>query len=276
VSSHENRAVMPDIDCFCLRWVTEGFSDHVANGDFSLFENLNWLNRNLDELLSHPPVAKTKEQAEADKISQAQQKDLKPPVKKDHYHQSQQQLSVSAPVFTPQQQPQQQQQKKKTSLFYEKDDIKRNKVIVVNDPSLIVEQAEEEEVEVQLADGDEVDQLVNNGNEEGSSVLAGVSQPVIRKGTEIRLIEPKLESISLFKCSLLHIMVKCARCKDTVEVENIQPDQDEDATAAASSSSLSKKPHSKKERWMACPTCTSILGIKFLGGKVNKKENMHK
>lgn len=227
----------------------------------------------MDELLSRPPTTQTKEQAEADRISKAQQKDLKPPVKKVNQHpQQQQQLSVSAPVFTPQQQQQQPQQKKKTSLFDEKDDIKRNKVIVVNDPSLVVEQADEEEVEVELADGDEVDQLTDsNGNENGEgSILNGVSQPVVRKGTEIRLTDPKLENISLFKCSLLHIMVKCARCKDTVEVENIRPDQDEDITSSTASSAV-KKVQPKKERWVACTTCTSILGIKFLGGKSKKK-----
>lgn len=225
----------------------------------------------MDELLSRPPTTQTKEQAEADRISKALQKDLKPLVKKVNQHpQQQQQLSVSAPVFTPQQQQQQPQQKKKTPLFDEKDDIKRNKVIVVNDPSLVVEQADEEEVEVELADSDDVDQLNDSNGNEGS-ILNGVSQPVIRKGTEIRLTDPKLENISLFKCSLLHIMVKCARCKDTVEVENIRPDQDEDITSSTASSSTVKKVQPKKERWVACTTCTSILGIKFLGGKSKKK-----
>jgi hypothetical protein len=139
-------------------------------------------------------------------------------------------------------------------------------VIIVNDPSLIIEKNEEEEVEVELAQGDGDDHIIDPQKEEeggsSSKVLSGISQqPTIRKGTEIRLVNPKLENISLFKCSLLHIMVKCNRCKDTCEVENIKPDQDEE----------SKPTQQKKERWMACPTCTSLMGIKFLGGKKQKK-----
>lgn len=246
---------------FFCSWISIGFSEHVINGDYTLFENLNWLNRNLESILSTPPTTKSVEQTETEMIAAAQQKDLKPPTKKA------QSLSISAPVFTPKQQ-------KKASLFDESDDIKKNKVIIVNDPSLIIEQSEEEEeVEVELAEGDGDDHIIihqEDVEEEGSSsnrVLAGVSQPVIRKGTEIRLVDPKLENISLFKCSLLHIMVKCNRCKDTCEVENIKPDQDEES---------SKHPQQKKERWMACPTCTSLMGIKFLGGKIRNMGSFEK
>jgi DNA-directed RNA polymerase subunit RPC12/RpoP len=216
-----------------------------------LFENLNWLNRNLQLLLSSPPVQKTEEQVETAIIAASQQKDTKPPVKQ------QQTLSASAPEFTPK------ASKKKTSLFDEEDDIRKNKVVIVNDPSLIIEQAEEEEVEVELANGDSVDEGVSGQEEEENNekTLVRLSQPVIRRGTEIRLIDPKLENISLFRCSLLHLMVKCARCKDTVEAENIKPEQEENQAS---------KNHSKTERWMSCPTCSSVLGIKFLGGKSTK------
>lgn len=200
---------------------------------------MNWLNRNLESLVSTPPTSKTIEQEETESIAASQQKDLKPPTK-------QQQLSVTAAVFTPNK-----PQPKKTSLFDE--DIKKNKVIIVNDPSLIIEQAEEEEVEVELAKEDDPEHTIDH-TEEGASTLSGISQPVIRKGTEIRLMDPKLENVSLFRCTLLHIMVKCHRCKDTCEVENIRPDTTDET-------------QQKKERWMACPTCTSLMGIKFLGGK---------
>lgn len=232
------------------RWVTNGFNQHVEQGDFTLFENLNWLNRNLESLLSTPPATKTVEQEEAAEISAAQQKELKPPVKKE-----QQQLSVTAPVFTP-------QQPKKKSLFEDEDEMKKNKVIIVNDPSLIIEQATEEEVEVELADGDDIT-VMNNTEEmtEPSNTLTGVSQPVIRKGTEIRLINPKLENVSLFRCTSLHMMVKCDRCKDTVEVQNVEPDQEEEKK---------NQKQRSKERWMSCPTCTSELGIRFLGELVHQ------
>jgi DNA-directed RNA polymerase subunit RPC12/RpoP len=227
-------------------WISLGFSEHVEHGNYTLFENLNWLNRNLQLLLSAPPVQKTEEQAETAIIAASQQKDSKPPVK-----QQQQTLSVTAPEFTP-------KASKKKTLFDE-DHIRKNKVVIVNDPSLINEQAEEGEVEVELANGDAVeDVFVGQEEEDGEKTLVSLSQPVVRKGTEIRLINPILENVSLFRCSLLHLMVKCARCKDTVEVENIKPEQEE--------ANSSKNQH-KTERWMSCPTCSSIMGIKFLGGK---------
>lgn len=232
-----------------------GFNEHVESGTYTLFENLNWLNRNLESLISCPPVQKTEEQVETANIAASQQKDSKPPVKQQ---QQQQTLSVTAPEFTPN------ASKKKTSLFDEAD-IRKNKVVIVNDPSLIIEQAKEEEIEVELANGDDaIEDDVFDEQEEGEKTLITLSQPVVRKGTEIRLIDPKLENISLFRCSLLHIMVKCARCKDTVEVENIKPEQDTNESATSS------KNQPKTERWMSCPTCSSILGVKFLGGKPTK------
>ncbi|KAF1803603.1 hypothetical protein FB192DRAFT_1279251, partial [Mucor lusitanicus] len=182
-------------------------------------------------LLSTPPTQKTEEQAEADVIAAAQQKDLKPPVKAAQ----QPALSVTAPEFTPQQS-KPADTKKKTSLFDEANDIKKNKVIIVNDPSLVIEQAEEEEVEVELAEGE--DDYHRHLEEEHQQQEGG-------GGGEKTV---------------------CARCKDTVEVENIKPEQ-EDKQAAASSSS---KPPPKTERWMSCPTCSSVLGIKFLGELVHQ------
>ncbi|KAL9542538.1 hypothetical protein MBANPS3_008562 [Mucor bainieri] len=250
-------------------WISQGFEEHVANGDYTLFENLNWLNRNIELLLSTPPAQKTEEQAEADSIAAAQQKDLKPPVKATQ-QQQQPALSVAAPEFTPQQS-KPSDTKKKTSLFDEANDIKKNKVIIVNDPSLVIEQADEEEVEVELAEGeDDYHRHLEEEHQQqegGEKTVVGLSQPAVRRGTEIRLVDPKLENISLFRCALLHIMVKCARCKDTVEVENIKPEQEDKQAAPSSSSS---KPPPKTERWMSCPTCSSVLGIKFLGELVHQ------
>lgn len=206
------------------------------HGNFTLFENLNWLNRNIELLISTVPVQKTEEQVEADTLAAQQLKDSK-------------KLSINAAEFSP--------AKKKTSLFDEQDDIKKNKVIIVNDPSLINEQADEEEIEVEVAT-EEQSGLSSDPDVPADQTVVGLAQATIRKGTEIRLLSPKLENISLFRCTALHIMVKCARCKDTVEVENIKPEPQQ-----------AEEKKSNTERWMACPTCTSILGIKFLGGIVN-------
>lgn len=215
------------------------------HGSYTLFENLNWLNRNIEVLISTVPVQKTEEQVEADTLAAQQSKELKPPM-------SQPKLSVNAPEFSPKSTT----RKKVTSLFDEEDAIRKNKVIIVNDPSLINEQAAEEEVEVELPTEEDLTPLIPE--EEKDKTVVELTQATIRKGTEIRLLSPKLENVSLFRCTALHIIVKCARCKDTVEVENIKPEQ--------GSTTTTNKANHNSERWMACPTCTSILGIKFLGG----------
>ncbi|KAI7901731.1 uncharacterized protein BX663DRAFT_513864 [Cokeromyces recurvatus] len=248
-------------------WVSLGFSEHVTNGDYTLFENLNWLNRNLELLLSSPPLQKTEEQIEAETISSEQQKHLKPPSKKDILTKSSSQEHIIS-----QQKPF--EAKKISSLFEEDTSFKNNRVIIVNDPSLAYGQADEEDVEVELAEGDEdISPFVDHQNDtesedEKTKTLVGLSQPVVRRGTEIRLIDPKLENISLFRCALLHMMVKCARCKETVEVENIKPEENERVSSSSSSSSNTSA--SKTERWMPCPTCSSILGIKFHGELVHQ------
>ncbi|KAI9487811.1 MAG: hypothetical protein EXX96DRAFT_473829, partial [Benjaminiella poitrasii] len=174
-------------------------------------------NKQLDKTRANsPPTQKTEEQIEADTISNAQQKDLKPPSNRDILTSSQD----SHPVEPSTSQQKSSTAKKATSLFDDEAMFKKNRVIVVNDPALIVDQTDEEDVE--------------------------------------------LENISLFRCALLHIMVKCARCKDTVEVENIKPEENE----ATVSSSSSKR--SQTERWMSCPTCSSVLGIKFHGELVHQ------
>lgn len=81
-------------------------------------------------------------------------------------------------------------------------------------------------------------------------------QPV-RSGTEVRFPDLKLENVSLLRCARMTIMVKCARCSNTVEVEDIIPEQ-----AAVESVNHTSE---KYQRWMPCPTCSSLIGILFKG-----------
>ncbi|KAL0081074.1 hypothetical protein J3Q64DRAFT_1643519, partial [Phycomyces blakesleeanus] len=50
------------------------------------------------------------------------------------------------------------------------------------------------------------------------------------------------------------VVVICARCKNTVEIENLMPEK----------VSLGGRQEGK-ERWMTCTTCSSIIGAKFIG-----------
>ncbi|OBZ86735.1 Uncharacterized protein C18H10.09 [Choanephora cucurbitarum] len=231
-------------------WVVSGFNDHVKHGDYTLFENLNWLNRNLESLLTTPPAQKTEEQLETEELAKAQQKDFTPPVKS-----TTSQLSATASEFRP----------AKKSLFDEQDSIRKNKLVIVNDPSLVDdlvnEQAAEEEIEVQVAEESTGHAAVLDETKE--STIIDLAQPVVRKGTEIRLINPTLENISLFRCTSLHLIVKCARCKNTMDIENIRPE-------TQNQSETSSSHHEKTERWTTCSTCTSILGVKFLGELIHQ------
>ncbi|KAI9313048.1 hypothetical protein BX666DRAFT_1841325, partial [Dichotomocladium elegans] len=85
-------------------------------------------------------------------------------------------------------------------------------------------------------------------------------QPVTRRGTEIRLIEPRLENVSILRCTSLHLVVRCNRCKTTVDIENIVP---KDPIAPQTS-------QAKNERWVSCPTCTSLIGVKFFSELVHE------
>jgi uncharacterized CHY-type Zn-finger protein len=208
------------------------------------------LNRHLEQLLQTPPTHKSEEQRELDAIAAAQQKDLKPPVVQRPLDPTST-LSPNAPLFTP--------KKKKTFLFDE--DTRKNRVVIVNDPSIIrdqgdeEQQAAEEEVEVELADDDQDGALVYS-EQPGSSVP--VTTPTMRRGTEVRLMDPVLENITLFRCAILHVVVKCNRCKETVDIENVHPETDD------------KTKEHPKERWLACPTCSSVIGIRFLGDFVHQ------
>ncbi|KAI8876588.1 hypothetical protein K501DRAFT_200091, partial [Backusella circina FSU 941] len=236
-------------------WIIQAFDLQVKNGTYNLFENLNWLNRHLEQLLQTPPTHKSEEQREVDAIAAAQQKDLKPPVVQRPLDPTST-LSPNAPLFTP--------KKKKVSLF-DDEDTKKNRVVIVNDPSIIrdadeEQQAAEEEVEVELADDDDQDGILIY-DEQGPNVPVATPSPTtLRRGTEVRLVDPVLENVSLFRCAILHIVVKCNRCKETVDMENVHPETD---------NSSDDKQHSK-ERWMACPTCSSVIGIRFLGDFVHQ------
>ncbi|KAI8989263.1 hypothetical protein BDB01DRAFT_531022 [Pilobolus umbonatus] len=232
-----------NIDKTRCSWIQQGFDEHVRHSNCSLFENLNWLNRNIEHLWSTPPTTKSNEEIEADKLAVSQKKQLAPPKTSTP-------LSVSAPIFTPKQL-MNKQSAKLTSLFDE--DTKNNRVIKVNDPALIVdEQLTEVIVETDSGDAPESTQQPHEDDVAESSTLP-LPMPAIKKGTDIRLMNFKLENVTLFRCTSLHVILKCAKCKDTLDVENIRPESEE-----------------YKGRWLTCPTCSSVVGVKFIGDMVHQ------
>ncbi|KAI8969206.1 hypothetical protein BDF20DRAFT_893724 [Mycotypha africana] len=252
-------------------WIVSGFNEHleIETNNLTLFENLNWLNRHLEQLISTPPVRKSEEQEEVDKLAAAQQQNRR------SSSLALQQSEQSQPINQQQPSATANKSSRKVMSLFDEDDLysKKNNVIIVNDPSFVdMEQSTSDEQEETTADDEsssedeELEKDKEPQQDSSTKTVVSLAQATVRRGTEIRLEDPRMENISLFRCTLLHIMVKCARCKDTVEVENIKPEVDPTPLASAEpSSSTNATATSKTERWTTCPTCSSVLGIKFLG-----------
>ncbi|RCI05948.1 hypothetical protein CU098_002484, partial [Rhizopus stolonifer] len=63
--------------------------------------------------------------------------------------------------------------------------------------------------------------------------------------TNIQLLSPSLENVSLFRCGTLHLVVKCMDCKDILDVE-LESEQDNQV--------MKKKP---------CLTCSNNMSVSF-------------
>ncbi|KAI8388349.1 uncharacterized protein BYT42DRAFT_559797 [Radiomyces spectabilis] len=237
--------------------VAKAFAEHVQNNKATLFEKLNWLNQRW-EALSIPPS--TKEIVK--KSGASSSRPLKPTT------------SESAETAAP-------SKKATTTSIFDalSNDTKKNRVVIVNDPSLLLPPGVPSN-DVATASLDEQNEAKGKEKETAPATESGddaapseqpntlaLSAPNVRKGTEIRLLQPRFENVSLFRCTVLRLMVKCARCKNAMEIENIVPETTEQV--AGSSSSQAKKP-AKKERWTTCNTCSSIVGVKFWGELVHE------
>ncbi|KAJ1962200.1 hypothetical protein GGI12_002791 [Dipsacomyces acuminosporus] len=80
------------------------------------------------------------------------------------------------------------------------------------------------------------------------SAPAGEFSKPLRRGTEIRFGKTELSNVSLVYCHSLNIAVRCARCKNNVDMKGIAPTM------------RTGKDH---QLWKACDTCTTILGVRF-------------
>jgi hypothetical protein len=115
--------------------------------------------------------------------------------------------------------------------------------------------------DVQDHNSEESSESDQESDDEVSNKMASTSISTtpqeVRTGTEIRFPDLRLENVSLLRCARMFLMVKCSRCSNTVEVENIIPEQ-----AAVDSASNGSE---KYQRWLPCPTCSSLIGVLFKG-----------
>ncbi|KAJ3033072.1 hypothetical protein HDV00_006804 [Rhizophlyctis rosea] len=119
------------------------------------------------------------------------------------------------------------------------------------------EESEEEDGEG-LASGDGVDGE-GHGDEEGSSddqVVSDdsttrvankpVSSTASNLATQIRLIDPLLEHIQILECTSLSLTLRCTKCKHTFDITNLPADHQH-----------------QKEHWYPCEKCGAELGVRF-------------
>ncbi|KAG2183213.1 hypothetical protein INT43_006217 [Umbelopsis isabellina] len=229
-----------NVEPWRARSVESGFLKHSLATPTTLFQRLNWLNTNLNLLLdapkpeepiNAPPIIT--DAAEARPASPIH--DSLPSIRSDAQLDRKDrklyvaQLPDSAPSVD--------------SPLLKQGNADNNDAIHSHDGSSSAESSDEE------SDDEEITSKLE-------TTTISTPQPV-RTGTEVRFPELKLENVSLLRCARMTIMVKCARCSNTVEVENIIPEQ-----AAVESVNHTSE---KYQRWMPCPTCSSLIGILFKG-----------
>ncbi|OZJ07036.1 hypothetical protein BZG36_00093 [Bifiguratus adelaidae] len=211
--------------------IIHSFNEHCASEkNISLFQQLNWLDRNLFDIASsakstNDPVVKDIQNRDDDKQN--------PPSASNAHAET------------------------KSTIFDETDQPPSSRIIYTNTASLGPNDHTDEDDESsdesysdsssdsEHSDGSEAE--TENG-QAGSSTHSPDAQ--IRKGIEIRFPEVVMENISLVECCELNLVVKCSRCKGNVDVEQIAA---VDATDASS----------RSEKWITCTTCTALLGVRY-------------
>ncbi|KAG2175540.1 hypothetical protein INT43_001187 [Umbelopsis isabellina] len=210
--------------------IAHGFQRHVTEAPSSLFQHLNWLVRNLSDLMKEPP-------------------------RRASIQSSQVQSSISLPISKP---------KVGAGLVPDDAIIKPKKVVITNSaefyPPALVEQFSKQRLDEHI-NASTSESSASSSDSEPISFSSKSSNPRGRGGIELRHPDVSLENIALLQLDSLNISVKCTRCRSKfsimdLDVEILDKSSDE---ASATNPQMG-------ERWLACPTCTQILGIKIFPG----------
>ncbi|CAO3645776.1 unnamed protein product [Cunninghamella blakesleeana] len=254
----ENKNIGNDIQ----NHISNEFDYHVKLcPEYTLFEHLNWLHRHMENILNKPPPINIEP--------------VTPLLKQIRSPSSDAIDLTSTPIKI----------KQDISIF--KDDKVKNNVIIVNDPSFMPpttinnnntqdaspsgsnhNKHNKESTGPEMKDQNAVTSLSPSSSSSSSisssdenNALNVSEQPTVRRGTEIRLMKPQLENISFFRCISLYILVKCNRCKSTIDIENLLPIDSN--TKDQNSDKGKNTATTKNERITSCSTCNSIIGAKF-------------
>jgi hypothetical protein len=165
------------------------------------------------------------------------------------------QPSVSLPISKP----------KLGSGLAPEDAISKPKKVVITDsaeffPPALVEQFSNQQLNEHIK-ASTSESSASSSDSEPISFSSKSSNPRGRGGIELRHPDMSLENIALLQLESLNISVKCTRCRSKfsimdLDVEILDKSSDEASTTNAQTG----------ERWLACPTCTQIVGIKIFPG----------
>ncbi|KAI7881617.1 hypothetical protein K492DRAFT_206710 [Lichtheimia hyalospora FSU 10163] len=244
----ENKALSMDE----ARDISYTFAEHVESAKHTLFQNLNWLNRHLERILKNPRERPWKQDVTDTEAKHTETETFK----KD----------FSGKVAS----------------------NETSNVVIVNDPEALlppgvtwddIDQFTPPPQAITSDHDDDVTKPMVNQEDTQPDVEASSSssaqpveqqqqQPVIRKGTQVKLVEPRFENCTLIRVMSVQVDVLCGRCESLSTFDNLNlPD-------ILSATGSSNETNDKYERWMQCSTCSSLLGAKFIPELMHENSNV--
>ncbi|KAI9271573.1 hypothetical protein BDA99DRAFT_500427 [Phascolomyces articulosus] len=251
----ENKALGEDE----ARDISYVFAEHVEKSKRTLFQNLNWLNRNLETILQYPPERPWEIKEEEPTSSDEEEGPILTRKQQEEQDQQQQQFTKNKQVPI--------SQNSNKSLFKEQEE-KGARVIVVDDPDFLRPphlDHYQPKTSTSSNTSSPVDPLSvhpETNEQEEEQVSQPTTTEARKAGTEIYLYHFQLQNVTLFRCVSLNLIVKCNKCKTMTNVENLRP----------------KDPFhpSKKENnesWTTCSKCRNLMGVKFFSDLMHQNSN---
>ncbi|KAJ1896503.1 hypothetical protein LPJ66_003950 [Kickxella alabastrina] len=229
-----------------LDYVSRKFGEHVVESPgTSILHHLNWLDRQLAEMLSSPPPAPAPVLLQS-ATSQVTQQNMQMQTPKGEPS-----LPSVAPTATVIPNIQKTKPYEGVDAGSERPWIKTISMAEAGLPEQLANldmdaSGSDDSDDDSLSDSDSA--MEGEGEIDGESETVGAFLKPVRRGTEIRMGRIQLTNVSLAHCHSLNLTVRCGRCKSTVELKAIAP---------------TRRADKDQQMWKACDTCTSILGVRF-------------
>ncbi|KAG2223792.1 hypothetical protein INT45_001926 [Circinella minor] len=257
----ENKALGVDE----ARDISYVFAEHVEKSKRTLFQNLNWLNRNLEMILQYPPERPWEIKNSDEETSSSSSEDEEAQIYKERASVTKQQQDPGKGKLSF-------HKNAKASLF----DEDKGRVIVVDDPSFLrpthldpstssnsMTNKDDPITVSSSSDPDHSDQTKKENEAIGSSESSSPSVP--RNGTAIYIYDYQLENITLFRCIQLNMVVKCSKCKTMTDIENLVPKDPFNFYLTCTKEN--------SQVWKTCTKCRNLMGVKFFSDLMHQSSN---